>query len=39
MTPLKMAENRKQRYFCEQNYKWINNTDGTVCIKGWIKIS
>ena len=33
-----MAENQKQRYFCGQNYKWINNSDGTACLKGWIKI-
>ena len=37
-TPLKMAENWKQKYFCEQNYKWIKNPDGTVRLKGWIKI-
>ena len=37
-TPLKMAENWKQKDFCEQNYKWIKNSDGTVCLKGWIKI-
>ena len=36
-TPLKMAENWKQKYFCKQNYKWIKNPDGTVCLKGWIK--
>ena len=38
-TPLKMAESWKQKYFCEQNYKWIKNSDGTACLKGWIKIS
>ena len=37
-TPLIMAEKWKQKYFCEQNYKWIKNPDGTVCLKGWIKI-
>ena len=37
-TTLKMAENLKQKYFCEQNYKWIKNQDGTVCLKSWIKI-
>ena len=37
-TPPKMAEKWKQKYFCEQNYKWIKNPDGTVCLKGWIKI-
>ena len=39
MTPLKMAENKKKlNYFCKQNYKQINNSDGTACLKGWIKI-
>ena len=33
-----MGENWKRKYFCEQNYKWIKNPDGTVCLKGWIKI-
>ena len=33
-----MDENQKQKYFCGQNYKWINNSDGTTCLKGWIKI-
>ena len=23
---------------CEQNNKWINNSDGTACLKRWIKI-
>ena len=30
-TPLKMAENQKQKYFCGQNDKWIKNPDGTAC--------
>ena len=33
-----MAEKCKLKYFCEQNYKWIKNPDGTACLKGWIKI-
>ena len=38
MTPLKMAENQKQKYFWEENYKRINDSDGTACLKGWFKI-
>ena len=35
-TPLKMAESWKNKYFCEQNYQWIKNSDGTACLKGSI---
>ena len=28
-----MAKNLKQKYFCEQNYKWIQNSDGTSLLK------
>ena len=33
-----MTKNQKQKYFCEQNKKWINISAGTACLKGWIKI-
>ena len=33
-----MAKNLKLKYFCEQNYKWIRDPDGTTCLKDWIKI-
>ena len=38
MTRLKMAKKKKKKYFCEHNYKWINISDGTACLKSWIKI-
>ena len=37
-TTQKMTKKWKQKYFCEQNYKWIRNPDGTACLKGWIKM-
>ena len=33
MTPIKMAENQKQRYFCGKNYKGINNSDRVEYVK------
>ena len=39
IAPLKITESWKQNYFCEQNCKWIKNSDGTACLKGGIKMS
>ena len=34
----KNGRKSKTKVFFGQNYKWINNSDGTSCLKGWIKI-